>query len=104
MPAAHPLPVRPSGAALTLTTAAIFTKAAAQHDCHWEGKLKAETWTPDKVEAVILNKSVTLVRESQEGVSMRHAAASAPWAASRNRQRLLLASLPLGLCSSPSPT
>ena len=96
--------MRPSGAALTFTIGVILSKAAAQHACHWEGKLKAETWTPDKVEAVILNKSVTLVRESQEGVSMRHAAASAPWAASRNRQRLLLASLPLGLCSSPSPT
>ena len=104
MLAAHPLPVGPSGAALTFTITVILSKAATQHDCHWEGKLKAGTWTPNKVEAVILNKSVSLVRESQEDVSMRHAAASAPWAASRNRQRLLLASLPLGLCSSPSST
>ena len=35
---------------------------------------------------------------------MRHAAASAPWATSRNRQKLLLASLSPGLCSSPSFT
>ena len=50
VPSAHPLPVRPSGAALTFTTAAILSKAATQHDCHWNGKLKARTWTPNKVE------------------------------------------------------
>ena len=40
MLAAHPLPVGPSGAALTITITVILSKAATQHDCHWEGKLK----------------------------------------------------------------
>lgn len=62
MPTAHPLQAWPSTAALTFTTAVILSKAATQHDCHLEGKLKAGTWTPNKVEeavhqAIVLNKS-----------------------------------------------
>ena len=57
MPTAHPLPVRSSGTALTVTTAGILSKAVSQHDCHWR-EAQGRNLDLKQAEAVTLNKSV----------------------------------------------